>query len=200
MDYKSVDEYNSVLFKTVSMLRLCGEVVTKEELLEKTFSTFHSSNIILQQQYRMKGFATYTDLISCLLLAEANNELLMKNSEARPVGTAPLPEANGIEKKNPNECNYMQNDKRPHGRGRGGYRNRDNYSNGRDRYMAGRKGNHNNRGRGSNSGCGRRSYGRGRGGISKPSYSAKSVCHRCGMSNHWAKNCRTPKHLCELYQ
>ena len=20
------------------------------------------------------------------------------------------------------------------------------------------------------------------------------------MSNHWAKNCRTPKHLCELYQ
>ena len=29
MDYKSVDEYNSVLFKTVLMLRLCGEVVTE---------------------------------------------------------------------------------------------------------------------------------------------------------------------------
>ncbi|XP_013607567.1 PREDICTED: uncharacterized protein LOC106314193 [Brassica oleracea var. oleracea] len=135
----------------------------------------HASELVsnyFEQQYRMKGFATYIDLISCLLLAEANNELLMKNSEARPVGTAPLPEASGIEKKNPNECNYIQNDKRPHGRGRGGYRNRDNYSNGRDRYMAGRKGNHNNRGRGSNPGCGRGSYGRGRGGISKPSYSA----------------------------
>ncbi|XP_013648681.1 uncharacterized protein LOC106353467 [Brassica napus] len=24
-------------------------------------------------------------------------------------------------------------------------------------------------------------------------------CHRCGMGNHWAKNCQTPKHLCELY-
>ncbi|XP_013633054.1 PREDICTED: uncharacterized protein LOC106338678 [Brassica oleracea var. oleracea] len=207
MDYKSVDEYNSVLFKTVSMLRLCGEVVTEEELLEKTFSTFHSSNIILQQQYRMKGFATYTDLISCLLLAEANNELLMKNSEARPVGTATLPEANEVEKKDPNECNYIQNDKRSHGKGQGGYRNRDpdNYSNNRDKYLAGRKGHHNNCGRGSNpgrgrGGYGRSGYGRGRGGISKPSYSTKSVFHRCGMSNHWAKNCRTLKHLCELYQ
>uniref|UniRef100_A0A0D3BRN6 Uncharacterized protein n=1 Tax=Brassica oleracea var. oleracea TaxID=109376 RepID=A0A0D3BRN6_BRAOL len=33
--------------------------------------------------------------------------------------------------------------------------NRDNYSNGRDRYLAGRKGNHNNRGRGSDPGRGR---------------------------------------------
>ncbi|XP_048624115.1 uncharacterized protein LOC125592762 [Brassica napus] len=186
MDYKLVDEYNSILFKTVSMLRLCGEVVTEEELLEKTFSTFHSPNIILQQQYQMKGFATYTDLISCLLLAEANNELLMKNNKARLAGTAPLPEANEVEKKNPNECNYIQNDKRSLGKGRGGYmnRDRDNYSNGRDRYLAGRKGNHNNRGRGSNPGRGRGGYGRGRGGISKSSYSTKSVCHRCGMSNH----------------
>ena len=202
LDYKSVDEYNSVLFKTVSMLRLCGEVVTEEELLEKIYSTFHSSNVILQQQYRMKGFTTYTDLISCLLLAEANNELLMKNSEARPVGTAPLPEANEVEKKEPNECNYVQNNKRSHGNGRGGYKGcgSDNYSNSRDNYSTGRKGNHNNRGRGSNYGRGRDSYGRGRGGISKPSYSTKSVCHRCGMGNHWAKNCRTPKHLCELYQ
>ena len=42
-----MDEYNSVLFKTVSMLRLCGEVVTKEELLEKSYSTFHVSKVIL---------------------------------------------------------------------------------------------------------------------------------------------------------
>ncbi|XP_048615809.1 uncharacterized protein LOC125588485 [Brassica napus] len=106
------------------MLRLCGEVVTEEELLEKTYSTFYSSNVIPQQQYRMKGFATYTDLISRLLLAEANNELLLKNSEARPVGTTPLPEANEVEKKEPNECNYVQNNKRSYGNGRGGYKGR----------------------------------------------------------------------------
>ena len=42
-----MDEYNSVLFKTVSMLRLCGEVVTKEELLERSYSTFHVLKVIL---------------------------------------------------------------------------------------------------------------------------------------------------------
>ena len=46
------------------------------------------------------------------------------------------------------------------------------------------------------------SHGRGRVcGISfKPQSSTKSVCHRCGMENHWAMICRTPKHLCDLYQ
>ena len=47
LDYKVMDEYNSVLFKTVSMLRLCGEIVTKKELLEKSYSTFHVSKVIL---------------------------------------------------------------------------------------------------------------------------------------------------------
>ena len=28
----------------------------------------------------------------------------------------------------------------------------------------------------------------------------KSVCHRCGMGNHWTKNCRTSRHLVDLYQ
>jgi len=85
-DFKTVDEYNSALFKIVSKMRLCGETVTEKDLLEKNFSTFHSSNVLLQQQYRKKGFTTYTDLISCLLLVEANNELLMRNSEMRPQG------------------------------------------------------------------------------------------------------------------
>ena len=201
MDFKSVDEYNSALFKIVSILRLCGEEVSDVMMLEKTYTTFNQSNSVLQQQYRTKGFATYTDLISCLLLAEANNELLMKNSGARPVGTAPLPEAHDVERKYPKETNYAQDNRKPYGQGRGGYRGRrrDNH-NGRDNYSAGRRGNHHNRGRGSNYGRGRGSYGRGRGGISKPSYTSKSLCHRCGMDNHWAKNCRTPKHLCELYQ
>jgi hypothetical protein len=25
-------------------------------------------------------------------------------------------------------------------------------------------------------------------------------CHRCGGTNHWARNCRTPKHFVDLYQ
>ena len=82
-----MDEYNSALFKIVSKLKLCGEEITDKDMLEKTFSTFHTSNVLLQQQYREKGFTTYANLISCLLLAEKNNELLMRNSELRPHGS-----------------------------------------------------------------------------------------------------------------
>jgi hypothetical protein len=71
---------------------LCGEKVSEEDMLEKTFSTFHASNVLLQQQYREKGFKKYSDLISCLLVAEQNNEFLMKNHEVRPTGAAPFPE------------------------------------------------------------------------------------------------------------
>ncbi|KAM1854333.1 hypothetical protein ACFX14_010186 [Malus domestica] len=28
----------------------------------------------------------------------------------------------------------------------------------------------------------------------------EGVCHMCGGNGHWARTCRTPKHLVELYQ
>ncbi|XP_022008034.1 uncharacterized protein LOC110907350 [Helianthus annuus] len=93
-DFKSISEYNSAMFRITSQLILCGENITDKEMLEKTFLTFHPSNVILQQQYRERGFTIYSELISCLLVAEQNNELLMKNHETRPVGATPIPEAN----------------------------------------------------------------------------------------------------------
>ena len=47
-DFKSVAEYNSTIFAISSQLKLCGEKITDEDLLEKTFSTFHASNVLLQ--------------------------------------------------------------------------------------------------------------------------------------------------------
>ena len=88
-DYKSVFEYNSAMFRITSLLLLCGEKVTDEEMLEKIFSTFYASNMLLQQQYREKGFKKYFELISCLLVAEQNNEFLMKNHETRLSGSNP---------------------------------------------------------------------------------------------------------------
>ncbi|XP_013678831.1 uncharacterized protein LOC106383254 [Brassica napus] len=159
----------------------------------------HQKTVLLPKaRYEWKNLR-FMDYKSMDEYNSANNELLMKNSEMRPPGSAPLPEAHKAEheKKDPKESNHIYNERRTHGRGRGGYKGRG----GRDNYSYGRGyGNHNNCGRGSSYGRGRANFGRGRGGISKPSYSTKSVCHRCGMSNHWAKNCRTPKHLCELYQ
>jgi len=82
-DFESVDEYHFALSKIVYKLRLCGEVVTEEDLLEKTFLTADPRDLLLQHIYREKGFTTYNDLLSCLLLTEQSNQLLKKNSEMR---------------------------------------------------------------------------------------------------------------------
>ncbi|XP_051137576.1 uncharacterized protein LOC127255868 [Andrographis paniculata] len=109
-DFKTVQEYNSAMFKITSQLRHCGENVSESDMMEKTFSTFHASNMVLQQQYRERGFQKYSELITCLLLAEQNNELLLKSHESRPTGANPFRETNAIQPANP-------------GRGRGQVRN-----------------------------------------------------------------------------
>ena len=90
-DFKSVSEYNSTLFKISSQLKLCGDNITEKDMLEKTFTTFHASNVLLQQQYRERRFTEYSQLISCLLVAEQNNELLMTNHQSRPIGSKAFP-------------------------------------------------------------------------------------------------------------
>ncbi|XP_056697498.1 uncharacterized protein [Spinacia oleracea] len=93
-DFKSVSEYNSAMFKINFQLKLCGEKITDADMLEKTYSTFHANNVVLQTQDREKGFKKYSELISCLLVTEQNIELLMKNHEERPTGSTPFLEAN----------------------------------------------------------------------------------------------------------
>ena len=50
-DFKTVSKYNSALFKISSQLKLCEEKITEEDMLEKAFTMFHASNVLLQQQY-----------------------------------------------------------------------------------------------------------------------------------------------------
>ncbi|XP_019241447.1 PREDICTED: uncharacterized protein LOC109221412 [Nicotiana attenuata] len=69
-DFKSIHEYNSAMFRIISQLKLCGDNITDHDMLEKTFTTFHASNILLQQQYREMEFKKYSELISHLLIAE----------------------------------------------------------------------------------------------------------------------------------
>ena len=98
--------------------------VTGEDILEKTFFTFHASNVLLQQQCREKGFKKYSELISCLLMDVLNNELLMKNNEFCPTGSTPFLEVNVTTH---NSYNYGQTREWGHrhncGRGRGRWNN-----------------------------------------------------------------------------
>ncbi|XP_068312549.1 uncharacterized protein [Pyrus communis] len=87
-------EYLTVEDLITSHMKLCGDTITEEDMLEKNFSTFHASNMLLQQQYRARGFTEYNHLISVLLVAEQNNELLMKNHQSQPTGSVPFPEVN----------------------------------------------------------------------------------------------------------
>ena len=46
-------------------------------MLEKTYTIFHASNLLL---HRERCFTKYSELIACLLVAEQNNESLLKNT------------------------------------------------------------------------------------------------------------------------
>ncbi|KAL6543983.1 hypothetical protein OROGR_010480 [Orobanche gracilis] len=174
-DFKTMSAYNSELFRMSSTLKLCGEKITDEDMLEKTFSTFAATNVILQQQYRERGFKKYSELISCLLVAEQNNELLMKNHELRPTGSTTLPEVNATFK---------------HGNGRGRGRG---HKHGRGRGYG--------RGRGFGRGASEISNNKRHKASSDHNPSKREdKCHTCGMTGHWSRTCRTTKHLVDLYQ
>ncbi|CAM8959510.1 unnamed protein product [Rhodiola kirilowii] len=55
-DFKKVSDYNSELFRIISTMHLCGETIRDEDILEKTLSTFPANSLVLQQQYRERGF------------------------------------------------------------------------------------------------------------------------------------------------
>lgn len=58
-DFESVDEYNYALMKIAYSLELCGEVVTNEDLLYKTYSTFHPKDLLLSHKVISPPIMTY---------------------------------------------------------------------------------------------------------------------------------------------
>jgi hypothetical protein len=122
-DFKSINEYNSAMFNISSKLKLYRDNITDDDMLEKTFSIFHVLNMLLQQQYKERGFKKYSELLSYLLMAEQNNELLMKNHESRPTGSTPFPEVNATRYNNNYDCDRNRGRERGHGRRRFNYRN-----------------------------------------------------------------------------
>ncbi|XP_058784027.1 uncharacterized protein LOC131658788 [Vicia villosa] len=141
-------------------------------------------------QYREKGFIKYSDLISCLLVAEENNELLMKNHEARPTGTTPFPEVN-VARHDHYRKNHGRGRAYARGRGRGRGRN---YAHGLG-FDRGRNENHKNTHFHPKWKNVEKNEKEG-----QSSKTNENICYRCGGKGHWSRTCRTPKHLVDLYQ
>ena len=162
-DFKSVGEYNSALHRIVSQLKLCGQKITDKEMLEKTLSTFHANNLILQQQYRTKNYTKHSELISVLLVAEKHNQLLMQNHSSRSTGSAPMPEANSAQQRNNNKF----------GNGRGRRNNRGGRWNNR-------------RGHGHDNGPRPHQFKKDKGPVEQVSKARNSdtICYRCSVKGH----------------
>ncbi|KAM0982076.1 hypothetical protein ACFX2A_015346 [Malus domestica] len=163
-------EYLTVEDPITSQMKLCEDTITEEDLLEKTFSTFHASNVLIHQQYRVRGFTEYNQLISVLLVAKQNNELLMKNHQSRLTESAPFPEVNAAFLEG-NTISFRDNNYK---RGCGHKHNPGLSFKNANRQ---KEKSHMNTRRNS-----------------------EGVCHRCGGNRHWARTCRTPKHLVDMYQ
>ena len=70
--------------------------ITEKNMLEKTFTTFHALNVLMQQQYRERRFTKYYKFISCLLVAKQSNEHLMRNHLSCPTRSEPFLKVNAI--------------------------------------------------------------------------------------------------------
>jgi hypothetical protein len=92
-EYKSVAAYNFALHRIVTKMRLCGQKITDADMIEKTLSTFHPGNIVLQQQYTNLKYQKYSELSEVLSVAEQQNEVLMSNHSTRPTSSMAVPEA-----------------------------------------------------------------------------------------------------------
>lgn len=180
-DFEKVEAYNSAMLRIAAQLEYCGKPVSEAEMLNKTYLTFHKSHYVLQEQYRNRGYKRFSELIVALMIAEKNNELLIKNHNARPSGTKAFTEVNAINVKNPDRESQTY-------RGRGRRFNR-----GRGKY-------YNPQGRRSFKWVRSEESPKGKEIQGNSTLKRENICFRCGSKGHWAHICRTPPHLCKLYK
>ena len=156
-------------------------------MLEKTYSTFHASNVLMQQQYREHRFAKYYELISCLLVTEQNNELLLQNHQSRPNGSTSILKVNVAS---------SSGHGRSHGHGRG---------RGSGRWLGRGHGQSNYQSRGGHINT-TKNHKKWSNNIARqgkeqfqPLGNYENKCYKCGMKGHWSCTCYTTDHLAKLY-
>ncbi|KAG2246961.1 hypothetical protein Bca52824_086589 [Brassica carinata] len=93
-DFLKVEDYNSAVLRIVALLKYCGNPVSEAEMMNKTYNTFHKQLHFLPEIYRKCGYTRFSEFMVALMLAEKNNELLIKNHNFRPTGAKAFPEVN----------------------------------------------------------------------------------------------------------
>jgi len=177
-DFKTVGEYNHAIHKLCAKLKFCEKEPSDADKIEKTLSTMMPADRILHQQYRERNFQVYSELINTLLQAERHNEILLWNSNKRPLGAAPLPEVHTT----------TQNTNKQDGANRKPFRKFKNKGKGKG------QGNNNKRKREQKP----HDFNKGKD-IPKKNFDKSQLCQKCGCYSHITKKCRTPRHLVDLY-
>ncbi|XP_033140620.1 uncharacterized protein LOC103828194 [Brassica rapa] len=180
-DFQKVEDYNSAVLRIVSLLKYCGNPVSEEEMMNKTYNTFHKQLHFLPEIYRKCGYTRFSELMVALMLAEKNNELLIKNHNSRPTGAKAFPEVNATAIENSERRNQTN---RGHGR----------------RFNNKRGKTYNPKWKGSNKWVRSEQVSKGKKTQGDTTQKRETVCYRCGCKGHWSRTCRTPPHLCKLYQ
>ncbi|XP_074283938.1 uncharacterized protein LOC141608489 [Silene latifolia] len=141
-------------------------------MIEKTLSTMHADNAVLQELYRERHYNRYCDLIAILRMAEANMKVMFHNHNKRPAGTVAPPETYVVKSGQPWR-NFKKGNTTFH-KGKGKWR--PNFKPLNPKFK------------------GKKKFTPNKG---KPNQTTK--CFKCGITGHWAKECRTAKHLVDLY-
>ncbi|XP_074342594.1 uncharacterized protein LOC141680202 [Apium graveolens] len=149
----------------------------------------------MSQQYREHNFQKYSELISLLLVAEKNNELLLKNHQIRPTGSTQLPELHNTSFRK-NEHGKGHKGGRDYERNRGHvnfcgrFRNR--YNSGHLKWLRDGYNNNSSHQIWQNEMPNKRK--------APLEGDTRDICFRYGACGHWTRTFRTPKHLVELYE
>lgn len=69
------------MHRIVAQLRICGQSITDADMIDKTFSTFSLVCDILSQQYWNTKFTKHANLMRYMMIAEKQQQLLLKTDE-----------------------------------------------------------------------------------------------------------------------
>ena len=222
LDFPNFQAFNAELHRLSAQLRLCGDRVSDAELIDKTLSTFPPATSILSQQYRNMKFTKHAELMSYLLLAEKQQQILLKNAESRPAREVHATEAPVLPPPAPDttpaiitpEVHNTEAAKRHPRGGRGGGRGRgrghDHYSRGRtrQRHEPYDRSHHDHREptryhqdhRNSHDRNDRTSHFQHQSTHSPELGPSRGACFKCGRHGHYARECRAPQYVWDMYQ